>query len=815
MRALWHDVRFATRSLSKSRAFAVAAAATLGLGIGANATIFSLADALFLRGLAVPDAHDVVHVNQTLAGRTDTYPLSLVDYGYYRERSRSFSGLAAHYPGSPLSVVIDGLPISFIGSVVTSSYFTVLRIQPAVGRFFVASEDAARGGEPVVVIGYGMWQQRFGGTADVIGKSVLVNGTPFTIVGVAPQGFRGVIGGMAESHLWLPSGMFRVGYRYCNAFERGCTIVQMLGRLRRGVTIPDAQAELDVLTRQLAAAFPNTNRDLGVRVAPTRGASVLSAQSRLVGLLAGAVGIVMLIACANLSGLLLARGLRRRKEIAVRVALGATQARVVRQLLAESVLIALAGGVLGVAAAVWGKDLIESLYGSDYAGRPINFSLEIGWAVLGWTLGLAMLSGIVAGLVPALEGRRADVMSVLRDESTGAGLTRLRLRNALVVSQVALSVALLVGAALTLRSMHVLSQGRGFDPRRVVVLRLRPSLVGHDPQRAWRFQREVVRRLEALPGVESASPSEGIPMFGGGPEVDVSVSGRGAIAAADSLRVLTNRVGAHYFATVGSRLVDGREFTDRDAAGAPNVAIINDVLAERLWPGTRAVGRSVLVDGGAHEVVGVVRDLQSYSLTDRPRPYIFRSYWQQNDTSSWQEDSRTHVRVRGDPWAILPVLRREVAAVDATVPISEDYALSDRLRYTFQPVRVASRLLICFGVLALTLSVIGLYGVMAFAVGQRTREIAIRMALGANRGDVGRMVLRQSARLAVTGAALGVAAALAGARLLASYLYGVPMSDLAAFVSAPLILIAVSLVATYVPVRRAMRVDHGVALRHE
>jgi predicted permease len=812
--ALWHDVRFAARSLANSRGFTVVAVVTLGLGIGANTTILSLADALFLRGLSVPDARDVVHVNGAVAGRADTYPLSFPDFRYYRERSRSFADIAAHYPGSPLSLVIDGVPSSIIGSVVTANYFTILRIRPALGRFFVPAEDSVRDRDAVVVIGYGLWRERFGGAPDVIGKRMLVNGTSFTIVGVAPPGFRGVIGGMPESQVWLPSAMFRVGYRYCNAFERGCTIVQMLGRLRRGVTLADAQVELDVLARQLASAFPETNRDVGVRVVAARGATVRADQSRLVGLLAGAVGVVLLIACANLSGLLLARGLGRRKEVAVRVALGATQGRVVRQLLVETVLIALGAGAMGTVAAVWGKDLIQSLYGSDYAGRPINFSLEIGWSVLGWTLGLSMLCGIIAGLVPALESRRADVMRVLRDESTGSGLTRLRLRNLLVVSQVALSVALLVGAGLTIRSMQRLYQGRTFDPRRVVVLRLRPSLVGHESERAWRFQREVVRRLEALPGVESASPSEGIPMFGGGGEVDVSIPGRNVRGAADSVRVATNRVGARYFATLGSGLLDGREFTDRDVAGTPNVAILNDVLADRLWPRARAVGRSVLIDGTPHEVIGVVRDLQSYSLTDRPQPYLFRSYWQQDDKTSWQEDSRTHVRVRGDPHAILPALRREIAAVDPDVPISEDYALSDRVRYTFQPVRVASRALVCFA-LALTLSMVGLYGVLAFAVSLRTREIAIRMALGTGRADVGRLVLGQSARLAVTGAAIGVAVALAGARLLASLLYGVPTHDLTAFIGAPLVLIAVALVATLVPVRRAMRVDHGIALRHE
>ena len=563
MSTLWHDVRYAARSLAAGRGFTVVALATLALGIGANATIFSFVDALFLRPLPVRDAHEVVHVGQTVRGSADTRSLSLVDFAYYRARSGSFAELAAHYPGSPLHLVIDGLPRSTIGSVVTASYFTVLGIRPALGRFFVASEDSTAGRDAVVVIGHALWQQAYGGASDVIGKRVQINGTPFTIVGVAPEGFRGVVAGMASSDVWLPSATFDVGYRYCNAFERGCTIVQMLGRLAPGVTVERAQAELDVLARQLATAYPETNRGLGVRVSPARGATVQSGQPQLVAVLVGAVAVVLLIACANLSGLLLARGLRRRREIAVRLALGATRGRLVRLLLTESVLLAVGGGVLGVGVAGWGKELLQSMYATNYAGTPINLELTIGWEVIAWTFALSVLAGVASGLVPALQGRRADVQSVLREEGTGAGggVTRPRLRSALVVSQVALSVALLIGAGLLLRSVQQLLRGPGFDPGRVVVLRLRPSLVDYDAAKAWAFQREVIRRLGALPGVESASTSEGLPMFDFGTRVDVSVPGGDSPRPADTLQVLSNRVGDGYFATLGARLLDGREFT--------------------------------------------------------------------------------------------------------------------------------------------------------------------------------------------------------------------------------------------------------------
>ncbi|HEX6048376.1 MAG TPA: FtsX-like permease family protein, partial [Gemmatimonadaceae bacterium] len=524
---------------------------------------------------------------------------------------------------------------------------------------------------------------------------------------------------------------------------------------------------------------------------------------------------VLLITCANLAGLFLARGLRRRKEIAVRLALGATHWRLVRHLLTESVVLALVGGAIGAVIAVWGKDLVQTLYQTDYAGRPINFSLEIGWSALAWTFGLSALTGIAAGLVPALQGRRTDVMSVLRDESTGSGLTRLRFRNLLVLGQVALSILLLIGAGLMVRSLRHLYDERPFDLDHVIVLRLRPSLVGYDSTRAWAFQRDVLRRMQALPGVEAASVSEGIPMFGGGADLVVSVPRRSGQASVDTLRVPSTRVGGGYFRTLGAGVVDGREFTDEDRAGAPDVAILNEVLARRLWPNERAIERLIVLDGKEHRVVGIVRDLQARSIVEQPQPYIFRSYWQQDDRSGWQQDSRTHVRVRGDPLAMLPVLRREVAAIDPSVPVSEDYPLADRMRFTFQPVRVASSGLVFFGVVALGLSVIGLYGVLAFAVSQRTREIAIRLALGANQHGVAWLVVRHSAMLAGCGAALGLAAALGGVRFLRSLLYGVPAYDLAAFTFAPLVLIAVTLLASYIPARRATRIDQLMALRHE
>lgn len=815
MHGFMQDLRFAARLMVKSRGFTAVALATLALAIGANATIFSLVDTLFLRPLPVPDAHRIVHVDQTRPGRVDRFPLSLADYQYFRSRSTAFSELAAHYPTAPLHLVVEGEPRSVSGSVATASYFTVLGIQPALGRFFSAAEDSVPDRDAVAVISYHLWQERFAGASAVIGQTLRLNGRVFSIVGVAPKGFVGVLPGVSVVEVWIPSAMFRTGYRFCNAFERGCTVVQLLGRLKPSSDRLAAQAELDVLARQLADVYPATNKDLGVSVIPAVGTARIAGQGRVVALLLAAVVALLLVACANLAGLLLARAIRRRREIAARLVLGATRGRVIRQLLTESALLSFVGGALGLAVALWGTELIQAVFATDYAGRPMNFTLEIGWRVAAATLALSVLTTLVFGTVPALQTRGADIVGVLRDEGVAGGPVRSRLRSLLVVAQVALSVVLLSGALLLVRSVQHLYTGPGFDPSRVIILRLRPSLVDRPTDQAWAFQKEVVRRLEALPGVASASVSEYLPVFGSGERVELWPDGRKPERPADAIGALSSRIGSGYFKTLGLPVLEGREFTSRDERGAPAVTIVNDILARRLWPGASALGKTLVIDGRPHEVVGIVRDAQYHSIAEEAQPYLYRSYWQQTPGAGWVKDSRTHVRVQGDARAMMTAIRREVAAVDPSIPIGEDYPLLDRVTFTFRPLRVATLTLVSFGGLAIFLSAIGLYGVLALTVSQRTREIAIRMALGAGHARVARAVLRQSLALAATGAVVGVAVSAMGARQLASFMYGVPQYDPIAFVGAPLMLVAVALTASYLPARRATRVEPSIALRYD
>jgi predicted permease len=819
MHALWQDARFGVRTLARTPGFAAAALATLALGIGANAAIFSLINALIRRELPVPDPSSLIHVYQTRADRPDDhFPLSLPDYHYYRDHAESFDELAAHYPTAPLHLIADDATEAVTGSVVTANYFRLLRLSPAAGRFFSDDEDRVPGRDAVAVISHGLWQRRFGASPKAVGSTISVNGTTFTVVGVAPRGFVGVLLGGAALDVWIPSAMFRVGYRYCDAFERRCTVVQMLGRLNVDRTIVSAQRELDVLAHRLEAAYPADNKGLGVRALPARGSypAQQAEAERPVRVLVVTVSLVLLIACANLAALLLARGMHRRREIAIRLALGASRRRLIRQLLVESLVLSLAGGALGLIVAFWIKEYLWTFYGTDYAGRALNFSLTIDRAVLLATLGLSILTGVIFGLAPAVQASRPDVVPVLKDETSAGGARRSSLRDGLIVTQVAASIVLLVAAALLVRSLSSIYQGPGFDPRPVALLRLRPSLVEYDVPKARAFQRRVIERLEALPGVLAASPAEGFPYFAGwGGTTPVWVPGRRPERNEDAFRVAASKVGPSYFETLGASVVEGREFGDQDGKQAPRVIVVNEVLARRFWPDARAVGQMLVVHGQPHEIVGVVRLAAFHNLNERPLPALFLNYWQYESADAWDGDSRTHVRVTGDAAAMLPALRREIAAVDPSVPIAEDYPLTLRLEHTFKPLRMARAMLTSVGLLALVLSAIGLYGGLAYSVARRTREIAVRIALGADRGSVAALVFRQGARLTVAGVGIGLAAAFIASRFLSNLLYGVDPHDRVTFIVVPVTLCTVALLASYVPARRATRVDPMIALRSE
>jgi predicted permease len=644
---------------------------------------------------------------------------------------------------------------------------------------------------------------------------IRLNGVSCTIVGIAPPGLEGVAFGKVRVSLWIPSSMLRVGYRYCDGFAPGCNIVNLIGRLAPGVAVTNAQAELATLARQLESARPETNRGLGVLIKPARGTdpALQEAGGRIIALLGGAVGVVLLIVCANLAGLLLARNLARAREFALRRSLGASRSRVVRELLAESLLLALLGGTLGIGVAVLCDRAILDFYRFNYSGTPTFFTLGLDPAVLGVTLAVTLATVLAFGLAPALRASKTDLLTTMKDEGQSPGPGRSRLRDALVVLQVALSLVLVIDATLLIRSLRHIYRGESFDPSRVVMVRLRPTLAGYDAARARAFQVEVHRRLAATPGVISASPAQN-PAIWNDNTIPIWLPNDPPADLSQATRIPANRVGPRFFKTLGVQLLAGREFDERDVGGAPAVAIVSHALVRRYWPHGDAIGRRLVVDGVPSTVVGVVPNLHYRSAGQSAEPFLYRSYWQGNG-DSFSTESRTHILVVGDPHVMLAEIRKVIAKVDPDMPISEDQALVDRLKYEFQPVRVAGTLLVWFGAVALFLSAFGLYGVLAFRVTERTREIGVRMALGAGPGEVARLVLRRGGVLSLTGAGIGVVAALASVRLLRSLLYGVPLGDPLAFAGASSLLILVGLAASFLPARRATRLDPLLALRHD
>ena len=812
MATFGQDLRYAIRRITDTPFFTLAAVATLALGLGVNSAVLSLVNAIFLKPLRFSDAGRLVFVDQTRPGRPpSSYPLSYPDYLYYRDHAASFAGLAAHYSTSPMHVSGADGGFEVNGAVVSAGYFDVLRVRPLLGRFFTSEEDRVPGRNPVAVLGHDLWQRRFAGDRAILDTVVRINGTDFTVVGIGPERFRGL-------HLqhpvdvWIPTAMLRVGYRYCDGFARDCTIVNLVGRLADGSSRQDAQAELTLLASQLETAFPATNQGRGVAVRPARGIR-LEEQMRtrpMAALMAAAAALVMLTASANVAGLLLARGLRRRKEIAIRLALGASRGRLVRQLLVESLLLALAGGAAGLLIAFWTTDVARGFLGS--AGNA-DFSLDP--QVVAAAFAIALGTGVATGLAPALQSTRVDSLHALKDESSGAGSRRTRLRETLIVMQVAVSVMLLAVSGLLVRSLLAVNRGPGFDPDRVVVVRLRPSLVGYGAERSWAFQREVISRLEAVPGVLAVSPANVLPLpnWAMG-SASVEIPGR-AVDGSTAYVAATTNVGPRYFETLGVPLLEGRDFDDRDRAGGARVAIVNETLARHFWPRGGAAGHLISLDGASVEIVGVVKDLQYVRAFEPPAPTAYFNFWQQNTGENWSHDSRTHVRVAGDAAALLPAILRTIALVDSNVPVQGAEPLRVRLDEAFSQVRAARAFLLTFGALALVLSTVGLYAALTFAVGQRTREIAIRMALGAARVDVGRLVLRRGAVLVLAGAVAGLLGASLAGPFLAHLLYGVgPRDPLTLLVGTGLVVV-VALAAMWLPVRQAMALDPMVALRSE
>jgi len=816
MQILWQDLRFGLRMLLKNPGFTLVAVITLALGIGANTAIFSFVNSLFLRPLPAPNPDRVarLYAEDTQGRKFDVF--SYPNYADLRDRSQTLQALAAH-SSVAASVGLGAGAENSEGEVVTGNYFDVLGINAALGRALLPEDDQTPGAHPVVVISHAFWQRRLGADKSAVGKKLYINGHPFTVVGVMPEGFKGTYQAFAAD-FWAPMMMqAQVRPRGMTLDSRGWGWLSGTARLKPGVTLAEAQAELDRLTKQILQESPRGNRGVaGFRLFP---ASALPEQFRqgasgMLGFFMAVVGLVLLAACANIAGLTLARMTARHREVAVRQSLGATRLRLVRQWLTESLLLALLGSAAGLLFALWAVDGLMALAPPDFMDFSPGPRLDA--LVLAFTLAVSVVAGVLCGLFPALRASRADLVAALKEGGSAAagGRHRSRLQQAFVVTQVAVSLVLLVVAGLLLRSLQTAAAfDPGFKTDNLLLAQIDLRRQGYSQEQGQAFHRQLTERLKSLPGVRAATSAVIVPLGTGKESRGVSIPGHVAPDGGAFISIANNVVGSDYFAAMGIPLLRGRDFDERDAQpGARPVTVINETMAKRFWPNREAVGQSIQTsaDGPAIEIVGVVRDIKYYSLAEEPRPYVYTSAAQ-----SYAPDVTMHIRTAGDPKALIRAAQKEIESLDPNVAITKLTTFAELRQAPLFPSRAMAIVSSLFGLLALLLAAVGIYGVTSYTVGQRTREVGIRIALGAERGDILRLIIGQGVMITLIGVGVGLVAALALTRFLSSLLFGVSATDPLAFVLIAFLLTFVALLACWIPARRATKVDPMVALRCE
>jgi len=806
METLIQDIRYALRSLRKTPGFALVAILTIGLAIGANTVAFTWMERFVLRPLpAVPQSEQLVAVT-TASLQGDLFQVSYPNFRDWREGVRSFEGIAA-VAFDEMTLRTTGPAERAWGMFVTANYFDVLHVRPALGRAFRPEEEAQAA--QAAVISHDLWQRTFGGDSGVVGRHVMLNGHDFTIVGVAPEEFGGT-SARARFDLWIPLALVELmtpdrgvlASRRSNRFDG-------IARLKPGVTIDHARQEINALNRRLAEVYPeNRNTTVSVRWASEAGSRPYF--RRLTGTLVGVTVVVLLVACANLANLLLAKAAARRREIGIRLAVGAGRARLIRQLLTESLVLALSGGVLGVLMGLWGKDTMAALLPSGPHPMSIEFSLDA--RVLGVAFAVSVLTGVFFGLVPALQASRVDLVPALRDGAATDPASRSRVQSALVATQVALSLVCLVCAGLFVRGLHraqAIDTGMR-DPQQVLLAGTNLFRAGYTDSTGPVAVERIMERVRALPGVRSASVATMIPLdLDGWNSTHIGIEGH-TFGSDENTAVPFSQVGPDYFETIGASLVRGRGFTAEDRAASLQVAVINESFAKRYWRGQDPLGKHILVDGQEFDVVGVSSDTGHEQL-GRPTPPVFFVPILQ----LWNSTFTFHVRTAGDPLALQQAVRRAVEELDPNVPFTDVRTLADHIGAASSFQRIGAWALTAFGALALSLAAIGLYGVMAFSVAQRTREMGVRIAIGASRRDVLALVIGRALRLTAFGLGVGIVLAAGAGQLLRSQIFGVSPLDPATFVAVIALLAAVAFIAAWLPARRAARVDPIVALRSE
>jgi predicted permease len=816
---LGKDLRFALRMLRKSPGFAAVAVLTLAIGMGANTAVFTVVDSLILNPLPVENISTLAAINTTQAKKTaqsgDLQAISYLNLKDIRERTRAFGNLAGHSYPMAVTMTDKGEPRRVFAEIVTANYFATLGIHPFLGRFFLPSEDRTPGAAAVAVLGYTAWQSRFGGVPDILGQTITLDETPFTVIGVGPKGFKGVYAVFGPD-LWIPSMMAEqvLPAEQRNALgDRGLPLFTGIGRLLSGVTLQQAQAEMRIVGTALEKEDPGANDGKILTVTPLIEAAYGPERQPVVFggiLLMAIVGFVLLIACSNVANLLLARASVRRQEIAVRISLGAGRLRLIRQFLTESVLLGLFSGVLGFLFGYGGCRILESLRPAEYAQNLADLRLNA--SVFVFAFAVAILTGLIFGVVPALRSSRVSVSEVLKEETRSAGRSRGRvgLANTLLAGQVAASLVLLVVAALFLRSIereYLIDPG--FQTKHLALFMLYPGQAGYDRVRTEQFYKQALERIGRIAGVSSVSWASNLPLWGR-KDTGIAIEGQEARKKSEAISAVVDTVDLNYFSTMGIPLLEGRDFTENDRDTATPVAIINETMAAKYWPNQDALGKRFQLPQGKEflQIVGVVKTTNYQALGEPPQACVYIPLRQ-----NFADSMILYARSERDPSTVLGAVQAEIHGLDPGLPVEDIRTGTKVIDQALWWSRMGVGLLGVFGVLALGLASVGLYGIMAYSVNQRRREIGVRMALGAGQRSVSLLVLRQGLTVVASGVVVGMALSLLLGLVLSRFLYGVSGSDPVSLAGASLALLAVAFVACYLPARSASRVDPLVALR--
>jgi predicted permease len=817
---IWQDVRYAVRTLAKKPGFMAIALLSLTLGIGGNTTIFTLVKAVFLHPIPVKDPSTAICVysTQTTAdGRVIQYlQNAYLNAKDYRENNDVFSGLAMDVnTGADLD--ISGTKVDVDVQLANWDFFDVLGVRPALGRGFRPDEDETPGARPVAILSYALWANRFGGANDILEKNILLNGQSYTVVGVTPKEFHDA-GEIGSPALWVPMMMHEqlvVDQRKEWFKLRRARVVNMVGRLKPGVTFERARVSMEAMAKRLEQEYPTENAGRTVVMVPLSETNVSPLARGLFlragALMMGIVGLVLLIACGNVANLLLARAVQRRRELAIRLSLGASRGRLIQQLLTENLLIGLAAGGLGILCAYWARGLVLRLLPG---GPPQNLNFSLDWKVLLFALGLAVAATLLFGLAPSLQASRPGQMSALRDrtDAPGGAGRWYGLRGALVMAQIAFSLIALVGSALFIHSLrNAQTMDPGFEVKHELIILLSPASQKYPQSRGEDFYRVAVERVRALPMVTDAGVANSRP-FGVSLGYTTFPENVDATDPRNGTPYPVVAVAPGYFSAAGIPLLRGRDVTDHDDANVDHVVIVNQTLADHLWKGKDPIGQRLSFSSQPWKatVIGVVRTSKMQSLGEEPQGALYFALKQ-----FYYPNAFLYVRVKGDPNAALPSVRSVVQQLDPAMQLGLGRSVSSLMDQMLTAPKFAAELLAGFGALALLLAAVGTYGVMSYSVNQRTQEIGIRMALGAQRGNVLRLILGNGMAMVVGGIVIGLGAAVFLTRSVNTLLYGIGNFDAASFSAAAGLLVMVALVACWIPARRAMRVDPIIALRYE